>query len=197
MIKGALDIKSLSGRQRPTSKAKQAQKTLRPARPGAIVQQVRSMIPHLFSTGLSVRDLYEIAKRQALIAALPAAVQLSGRPNQSLLSAMTGLTRPEIRSLLHERPLNSHALVASASSRSIRVVREWIKIEASDSSRRRLPIRGKTASFQHLVQRFAGDIPAVAMQKELLRLGWVRMHRSTAEIELLTRNVRSTFDSLL
>ena len=198
MIKGALDIAEKSGRPRRVHRKSRATTTGSRARSGDLTRQVQAIIPKLFAVGLSVRDFYEIAKRQALIAALPVCSHLSGRPNQSLLSAMTGLTRPEIRSLLRERSLNSQMLVASASSRSIRVARQWLNLLAIDPSRIRLPIRArKGASFQDLVKNNAGDVPLAAMQKELLRLGWVRLHKTSNELELLKRDVQLAFCELL
>jgi Family of unknown function (DUF6502) len=198
MIKGALDIAEKSGRPRRVHRKSRATTTGSRARSGDLTRQVQAIIPKLFSVGLSVRDLYEIAKRQALVAAVPMSSHLSGRPNQSLLSAITGLTRPEIRSLLRDKPLNSQMLVASANSRSIRVAREWLKLQATDPSRIRLPIRArKGASFQDLVKNNAGDVPLAAMQKEMLRLGWVRLHQSRNELELLKRDVLLAFSELL
>lgn len=198
MIKGALDLVGNSRRSPRRARMRTTAPPIqRREQSGDLVRNIQSVLPLLFSTGLSVRDLYEIAKRQALVMALPLSLHSSGRPNRSLLSAMTGLTRPEVRSLLKEKRLTSPALVKLASSRSIRVTREWLALTEGDARFRRLRIRGKADSFQVLVQRFAGDVTVIAMQKELLRLGWIRIHVSANEVELLAQRVRSTFQRLV
>jgi hypothetical protein len=162
-----------------------------------LVRQIRAAVPLLLSTGLSVRDFYEITKRQVLVESLAMASHKNGKPNQSLVSAMTGLTRPEIRSLMREQGFRAETLVLISSSRSIRVAREWLRLEKGTSKRLLLPMRGKQISFQHLVRKLAGDVPVIAMQKEMLRLGWVRLHPATNQIELLRKKVLANFSSLI
>ncbi len=197
MIKGAVDLVPGPRRLVRSPRLRLTPARKRRDRSNDLTIRIRALLPALFSNGLSVRDLYEIAKREALVAALPACSHATGRPNQSLLSAVTGLTRPEIRSLLKESGTNAHDLVAISSSRSIRVVREWLTLETGNPRRARLRIRGNSASFQNLVRRFAGDVPVIAMQKELVRLGWVRVHTKSGEIELLPKKVRGQFARII
>lgn len=197
MLKGALDLVTHSTRIEQTRRTRRGTRNSIRNDTNGLIQKIRSAIPHLLSTGLSVSDLYEIAKQQVLIEAIPLSLNLSGRPNQSQLSAITGLTRPEIRSLLRQREWDSKALAAISRSRSIRVARGWLLLICEDPRLNRLPLRGKRHSFTSLVREYSGDVPQAAMQKELLRLGWVRLFPKEGAIELNSRKVKSTLNALL
>ena len=100
---------------------------------------------------------------------------LRGRPtNASRVALLTGLDRKEIRRL---RTQEADAPTSRAEpDRLARVLAAWHQHADFLDARgkpRRLAARGPHPSFETLVDRFGGDIPATAILKELERAGAV------------------------
>ncbi|HEX9877693.1 MAG TPA: DUF6502 family protein [Gammaproteobacteria bacterium] len=100
---------------------------------------------------------------------------LRGRPtNASRVALLTGLDRKEVRRL---RDRESAVQISRAQpDRLARILAAWHQHADFLDARgkpRRLARRGPHPSFETLVDRFGGDIPATAMLKELERAGAV------------------------
>lgn len=123
---------------------------------------------------------FEVAARLAFVQA--ASVQgrtKGGRTNVSRIAAMTGLTRKEVRHLLHILEANSRLVPPSTSrQRTARVLEAWRTdpLYLDDRGRPRLlTVTGEEPSFRSLVRSYAGDVTPTSVQRELERTGAVRM----------------------
>lgn len=94
------------------------------------------------------------------------------RINQSLVAAMTGLTRLQIRKYARQ----NHPAASGRPDRIEQVVDGWMTDPGfTDRAQgpRRLPISGRGATFQSLVQKYGGDLPHQAVLREMQRHGLV------------------------
>ncbi|MFO1400422.1 MAG: DUF6502 family protein [Steroidobacteraceae bacterium] len=122
---------------------------------------------------------FEVAVRLAFVQV--ASVQgrtKGGRTNVSRIAAMTGLTRKEVRHLLHILEANSRLVPPSASrQRTARVLEAWRTdpLYLDDRGRPRLLTNtGEEPSFRSLVRSYAGDVTPTSVLRELERTGAVR-----------------------
>ena len=135
--------------------------------------------------GLSADDIVQLLKQQ-MVAASTKLVQTSrGRsPNRSLVSAMTGLTRPEVRRVLESRIDSRDLRTFKSSSRARRVVSRWNDEIKRRPSARTLEVR-PAGVFHQIVKESSGDVPARAMLDELARLGWVKTTQDGKRVTLV------------
>ena len=125
-------------------------------------------------SGMGAGELL-IAVKIACIGVAAESARLGNRLNHSRISAATGLTRKEVRTL--STLLKSGKVVAGrevAKQRTTRVLHGW-RTDPEFLDRRgnpmHLPIRGPALSFHELVRRYGGDVTPVSVLKELLRSG--------------------------
>ncbi|MEZ5477125.1 MAG: DUF6502 family protein [Thiolinea sp.] len=108
------------------------------------------------------------------------------RPSNSRMSVTTGLTRREVAQL---RKLSQDDLLFSAHiNRGVRVINGWMtdhEFMTTDGQPAPLPLQGKTGSFEALVHRYSGDVPYVAMLKEL-SLNGVLKEEEHEQVSLLS-----------
>jgi hypothetical protein len=103
----------------------------------------------------------------------------TGRVNHSQIATLTGLSRLEVRRLL-AGGRETRAMPVRQLDRAARVLDGWSRDPAYRSARgrpRALPLRGPAPSFETLVQRYGGDVPPLAVQRELERVRAVRVSR--------------------
>jgi hypothetical protein len=162
-----------------------------------VVTQVESTLENVVHTaikaGLSVQDVFELAKRIAVQQAMQSATFGNGRANQSRIAARTGLTRPEVRAIISEIGSSRPLLKRRTSSRLLRILQGWPFVEERTGKRAALvPRRLSRAEFSKLVRETAGDIPASAALEELLELRWVCCHRRSGMLSVSFPQVRRT-----
>ncbi len=95
----------------------------------------------------------------------------------SRISALTGLTRKEVRRLL-ELDTPDDTASQDRFNRGIRVISGWVndrRFLGSDGKPSDLPVDGKPISFALLVKEYSGDIPTRAMLSMLEEAGSVRL----------------------
>lgn len=112
--------------------------------------------------------------------------ETTGYVNRSRVAVVTGLTRPEVSRLLKSGD-NTLASRAWHRHRAARVLDGWHSDPrfASRTGPLPLPVKGAQASFEALVRKYGGDIPAKAVLRELMdaeaisktRTGLVRPRR--------------------
>ena len=93
----------------------------------------------------------------------------------SRVSALTGLTRKEVKRLLEGGDAGSTA-GQDRYNRAVRVVSGWIndkRFQDASGKPANLPIEGKRKSFALLVKEYSGDIPTKAMLDMLVDAGSV------------------------
>jgi len=151
-----------------------------PTRPivHACLRWLRPIARWLLKSGITWKEFAELS-RTVFVAVAAEEFGLRGRPtNVSRIALLTGLTRRDVR-----RCRESTLLDATRARRAeddlnhaTRVLAGWhLDAEFIDElgRPRPLPASGEGATFSALVRRYAGDIPATALAKELLLSGSV------------------------
>ncbi len=131
----------------------------------------------LLACGFGFKEFTEISKK-AFVSVATSDHGLRGRPtNISRVSVMTGLTRKEVRRL---RTLlaSPEEIISLKRSPANKVLAAWHSDPLFCSAvgkPRKLPQEGAGSSFHTLVRTYGGDIPPVALLRELERGGAIRV----------------------
>ncbi len=152
-------------------------------------QWLRPVARWLLRSGVAWRQFSELS-RQVFVDVATEEFGIRGRPtNVSRVALLTGLTRREVRRLRSEGSSPPGADAERPLNHASRVLTGWhLDPEFTDrkGQPRVLPEDGEEGSFAALLRRYAGDIPATALGKELLRSG--SMERlETGELRVLRR----------
>lgn len=133
---------------------------------------LRPIARMLLRAGITWKEFSELAK-QSFVEVAGNDYGLAGRPtNASRVALMTGLSRREVkrvRDLLEAE----EAEMAPQTSKIARILSGWHQdpdFVDADGNPKVLAADGDRSSFASLLDRYAGDLPAVAITKELLRL---------------------------
>jgi hypothetical protein len=129
----------------------------------------------LLQIGTGPSEFHQILKQSFVQAASNASRLQNGRVNASKVSAITGLARSEVASLL---ALKGKELPPFQRPPAFRVIDGWRSDQAfrhNNGKPRPLPLKAGRGSFQALAFRYAGDIPHKPILDELVRLGHVRI----------------------
>ena len=122
-----------------------------------------------------IKEYLELSKT-AFVVVASEDYGVGGRPtNASRITAMTGITRREVRRIRAKIDRNETATTEHGTPLRD-VIRGWRSDpEFLDENQRPalLPLDGQPGSFQALIKRYAGDIPEGAMRKELERISAV------------------------
>jgi hypothetical protein len=144
----------------------------------ACLRWLRPIARWLLKSGITWKEFAELS-RTVFVAVAAEEFGLRGRPtNVSRIALLTGLTRRDVRRY-RESPLLAAATARRAEddlNHATRVLAGWhLDTEFIDEfgRPRALPASGEGATFSALVRRYAGDIPATALAKELLLSGSV------------------------
>ena len=161
----------------------------------ACEQLLPPLIATLLRLGISAADFNELAKEVFVRTAARQMMRTNGRVSRSRIAIVTGLTRSEVAHVLDRvrkaRRREQHL------HRADRVLKGW----SSDSDfltrggrPRALTIKGRHGSFQDLVKRYSGDIPARAMLDELIASSAVRVLKNGNVCVLARSAAVSGFD---
>lgn len=133
----------------------------------------------LLKSGVTWKEFADVS-RQSFVEVATSEFGIRGRPtNVSRISILTGLTRREVRrqqQLIREEPDSQTGYMSKAS----RVLSAWHQdgdFLDTEGNPRELTVDGETQSFAELVRRHGGDIPPVALLKELQSAGAVERRR--------------------
>lgn len=137
-------------------------------------QWLRPVARWLLRSGVAWREFSELS-RKVFVDVATEEFGIRGRPtNVSRVALLTGLTRREVRRLRSEDLGPAPAEPERPVNHASRVLTGWhLDPEFTDvlGQPRVLPESGGEGSFAVLLRRYAGDIPATALTKELLRSG--------------------------
>jgi len=147
-----------------------------PWRVESLLQQILTDIAKvLITSGYGVSALNSLAKRAYLNAAQSLSQPGGQKITNARVAALTGLTRTEVTRLSRSRQ-RPKDLILEPFNRAHRVSMGW----ASDTDfctrsgrPKELEFSHHRHSFERLVKRYSGDIPARAMLSEMTRLGLV------------------------
>ncbi len=134
---------------------------------------LRPLARILLRAGVTFKELTEVMKA-TYVEVAGRDFGLQGRPtNVSRVSILTGLTRREVRRL---RGLLDGAdpQAFQRMNNATRVLSGWYQdpdFSTPDGQPLALTAAGTGATFQALARKYAGDVPATAMLKELLHVG--------------------------
>ncbi len=135
------------------------------------------LAPLLLSHGITPVRIADIAKSALVSGALSTSLMANGRVNQSKVSAITGLSRIEVRKRLSGAARYSQ-LPIRALDRSARVVSGWMRDPRFLDNRgqpKRLPLKNARFSFAELVRLHSGDVPPRVVLDQLRLRGLVRV----------------------
>jgi len=145
-------------------------------------------------SGMGTGELL-IAVKIASIGVAAENARLGNRLNHSRISAATGLTRKEVRTLsgfMKTGKVNSGRDVSK--QRTTRVLHGWRtdpEFLDRDGHPVQLAIRGPDLSFHALVRRYGGDVTPVSVLNELVRTGAVsRLRGGQVAVRKTTPRIR-------
>ncbi len=137
----------------------------------AIVTLLRPLVRILLRNGVAYGTFAELAKKAYADVAFADFGDAGRKQTVSRVSALTGLTRKEVKRLL-ELPALYDAELDRRYNRAVRVISGWLndgEFLGADGQPARLPVDGERGSFAALVRRYSGDIPTQAMLAVLAR----------------------------
>jgi len=130
---------------------------------------------YLVAAGITNTHFASITRFAYFRAAAERAKFRNSRLNYSAIAAMTGLTRSQVREFAQVKGSGS----SNRPSRIENIMRGWQEdplFTTPSCKPRRLSMGGKDASFNRLVQKYGGDIPARSTLQEMLRNKLVTMN---------------------
>jgi hypothetical protein len=146
-----------------------------------MTQALVPLVSLYLKSGLGAGEFMTAAKL-AFIRVAAENARIGRRINFSAISAMTGLTRKEVRTLVGLS--NEGTAVPNrdiSRQRTARVIHGWKTDPAfldNNGHPAVLPLHGQSSSFAMLVRRYGGDVTPVSVLKELERGGAVRRSKS-------------------
>ena len=152
-------------------------KKLDKALSAAVLRLMRPLVRILLRNGMAYGNLAELVRKVYVDVAWREFAPEGKKQTVSRVSALTGLTRKEVRRLLDEG-MSATAPDQERYNRAIRVISGWIndrRFLDSDGKSADLPVEGKQKSFALLVKDYSGDIPTQAMLSMLEEAGSIRM----------------------
>ena len=130
----------------------------------------------LLKSGYGISALTRLVKRAYMDAAISLGDEAGQKRNFARIAAVTGLTRTEV-SQLSKSSARGEFQPDLPANRAQRVSFGWIRDRQYCDRLGRpkiLPFSSSRVSFEKLVRKYSGDIPARAMFMEMCRLGMVR-----------------------
>jgi len=156
---------------------------------------LRPIAKILLRYGIGFHEFAEIAK-SAFVDVASSEHGIRGRPtNISRVAVMTGLTRKEVRRIRDQIETQQHTVV-SRTTPLWDVLHYWHADDDfidADGGPITLPFHGAENSFENLVRKYGGDIPAGAMRTELKRVGAV-IESDEGELKVVMRSFRPAGD---
>lgn len=137
----------------------------------AALMLLRPLVRILLRNGLAYGSFAELAKKVYVEVAFADFAEASRKQTVSRVSAMTGLTRKEVKRI-SELPEAYDEEVEQRYNRAVRVIGGWLhdaEFLDKQGAPAVLPIEGAQASFTALVRRYSGDVPTQAMFSVLAR----------------------------
>jgi len=122
--------------------------------------------------GASYPGIAELVKERCVNAAAAHSRLRNGRLNQSLIAAMTGLSRVEVKRILLQKKAKT-ILKSRNQQRAGRVIAGWLfdsKFHDRRGNPKSLDLEATRGHFQELVKLYSGDIPSRAILSEMVRL---------------------------
>ena len=143
----------------------------------SILRLMRPLVCILLRNGIAYGTFSELVRKVYVDVAFQDYAPKGKKQTVSRVSALTGLTRKEVKRLL-ELDTPDDTASQERFNRGVRVISGWVndrRFLDADGKPADLPIDGKQKSFALLVKDFSGDIPTRAMLSMLVEAGSVRL----------------------
>jgi Family of unknown function (DUF6502) len=153
----------------------------------AIRRLLTPLVRILLRNGIAFGSFAEVARKVYVDTAFNSLADEGKKATMSRVSAMTGLTRKEVKRL-HEMPETDVGQIQQRYNRAIRVISGWLNdrnFQDEIGQPARLPLEGADASFATLVRRYSGDVPPHAMLSILVEANSVRLLNGQQMVELI------------
>ncbi|MDH3526720.1 MAG: DUF6502 family protein [Gammaproteobacteria bacterium] len=142
----------------------------------SILRLLRPLVRILLRNGVAYGSFTELARKVYVDVAFEEFAPKGKKQTVSRVSAMTGLTRKEVKRLLEmEGPVDPAS--RERFNRGVRVISGWLhdkRFHDAGGKPADLPVDSKRNSFADLVKEYSGDIPTKAMLTMLEEAGNVR-----------------------
>lgn len=163
-------------------------KSIKPRVFAAIRLWLRPFVRFLLSTGVTWKEFAEMSKA-AYVDMAGKDYGIQGRPaNASRVAILTGLSRREVKKQRDALKVTNPE-VSDKTNMASRVLAAWHQ-DPDFLDKRRKPLKltfqGSKPNFSELLKRYAGDIPAVAMLKELKNVGAIEETKD-GKLNVVTR----------
>jgi hypothetical protein len=143
----------------------------------SVLRLLHPLVRILLRNGVAYGNFAELARKVYVDVAFGEFAPEGRKQTISRVSAMTGLTRKEVKRLVEmEGPADSAS--QERFNRGIRVISGWLhdrRFHDADGRPADLPVDDKRNSFADLVREYSGDIPTRAMLTMLEEAGNVRL----------------------
>ncbi len=139
----------------------------------AVFRLLRPLVRILLRNGVPYGALADLARKAYVDVAFHEFAPQGRKQTISRVSAMTGLTRKEVKRQLELGP-GTAVPDQARYSRAIRVISGWLHDKQFQDGKGKpvvLPLEGKRKSFSALVRQYSGDIPVMAMLSMLEEAG--------------------------
>jgi hypothetical protein len=145
------------------------------------------LVKVLLRNGIAFGTFAEIARKVYVDTAFDQLADTARKPTSSRVSAMTGLTRKEVKRL-HDMPEADASLTQQRYNRAIRVISGWLNdgdFHDDKGAPACLDLEGPDASFASLVKRYSGDMTTQAMLGILVDAQSARLADAGRRVELI------------
>lgn len=146
-----------------------------------MVEFMSEFAQYLVAAGISSSRFEEIVRLAFYKAASLNARFSNSRINQSAVAAMTGLTRVQVRKFSKQKVAGDNA----KSNRLEKIIEGWTLDPAFTTSNflpKRLSVGHRNSSFNALVRKYGGDVPAKSVLRELIRVGFVTVKNQVVSL---------------
>lgn len=137
---------------------------------------LKPIVNFLIRNGVTWQEFSEIS-RDMYVEVARQEYGIQGRPtNNARVAVLTGLSRREVSRVRDRLLAGDDRLYQRRGNRISTILTGWHADEEFTDAKgqpRVLPAAGKSGSFPALLKRFAGDLPHVSLQKEMLQHGLV------------------------
>lgn len=137
----------------------------------AAIRILHPLIRILMRHEISYVEFSELAKQAYIDVAYRDFSIPNRKTTYSRVAVLTGLSRKEVVRLTRQED-DSRFCPDTPFNRAARVINGWLKDEEFQYEQQSgcLPLKGDHASFEHLVQRYSGDVTPGSILDELLRV---------------------------
>jgi hypothetical protein len=137
---------------------------------------LRPVARWLLRSGVTWKEFADLS-RSVFVVTASEEFGIRGRPtNVSRVALLTGLSRRDVRRIQDEVSAPPPHVAEEALNHASRVLTGWhldAQFLEPDGRPRILPAAGEGPSFADLLRRYAGDIPATALVKEMVKSGCI------------------------